>query len=84
MVQRDISPNDNLEKLAREAQQLTLKRKGKIRNSRIVGLIKRESSGSDQIITQSYKRLKFPLLTTVHALNHWSTEKKMIAFINQC
>ena len=51
MAQRDISPNDNLEKLAREAQQLTLKRKGKSRNSRIVGLIKRESSGLHQITT---------------------------------
>ena len=28
------------------------------------------------------KTLKFPLLTTVHALNHWSTDK-MIAFMNQ-
>jgi len=46
-------------------------KRNKIGNSMTVGLIKRESSGSDQIITQSYKRLKFPLLTTVHALNHW-------------
>lgn len=44
MMQRDISPNDNLEKLAGEAQQLASGKENKIGNSAIVCLIKREGS----------------------------------------
>ena len=57
MVQRDISPNDNLEKLVRKDQQLASEKKKKIENSPIVGLIKRESSDLDKTPTQSYQRL---------------------------
>ena len=38
MVQRDIFPNDNLEELATEAQQLASEKEKQVRNS-IVGLI---------------------------------------------
>lgn len=44
MIQRGISPNDNLEKLAGEAQQLASGKENKIGNSAIVCLIKREGS----------------------------------------
>lgn len=45
---RGIFPlNDNLEKLAREAQQLVSEKCKRDRNSTIVGLMKRESSGLD-------------------------------------
>ena len=58
MVQRDISPNDNLEKLTREAQQLASeKKKTKIGNSTTFGLIQRKSSGLGQITIQSCWRL---------------------------
>ena len=81
MVQRDISQNGNLEKLAQRANSWPQKRKKqdwKFSNC----LIKRESSGLDQITTQSYQRVKSPLLTTVQALNQRSTDT-MIAFMNQ-
>ena len=82
MVHRDSSPNYNLEKLAREAQYLASEKGNKIGNSTVVGLIKRESAESDEIAARFYRRLKFPLLTTVHALNYWPTDK-MITFMNQ-
>lgn len=54
MVQRDSFPNENLENLFKEAKHnWTQKRKSRIGNSIILGFIKRESSGLDQIITQS-------------------------------
>lgn len=58
MVQRDTSSNDNVEKLAREVQQLiSEKKKKKIGNSKIAGLMKKKPSGLDQVMTQSYQRL---------------------------
>ena len=61
MVQTDASSNDNMEKLAKEAQQLISekekKKKKNIGNSVIVVLMKRESSGLNQVMTQSYQRL---------------------------
>ena len=60
MVQTDTSSNDNMEKLAKEAQQLISekeKKKKNIGNSVIVVLMKRESSGLNQVMTQSYQRL---------------------------
>lgn len=59
MVQRDTSSNDNVEKLAREVQQLISekKKKKKIGNSKIAGLMKKKPSGLDQVMTQSYQRL---------------------------
>ena len=54
MVQRDISPNYNLEKLVREAEHnWPQRRKTKTGNSPILGSTERESSGLDQITTQS-------------------------------
>lgn len=48
--------------------------KNKIQNSTIVGLIKRGSSGSNKspVLLET---LKSPLLTTVHVINDWSTNK---------
>lgn len=66
---KEISPNDDLEKLAGETQQLASEKKNKIGNPTIV-LMKSKSSGAGQIATQSYQRLKSPLLTTIHALKH--------------
>ena len=53
MVQRHIFSNDNLEKLATEAQQLTSEREKQDWKSNNCWLIKRERSGLDQITTQS-------------------------------
>ena len=50
MVQRDISPNDNLKNLAREkSYNWPQKRKNNIGNSRIIDFIKGNSSDLDQI-----------------------------------
>lgn len=38
-------------------------------------MIKRESSELNQITIPFYKRLTSPLLSTIHALNYWSTDK---------
>ena len=43
VVQRDISQNDNLEKLAQRANSWSQKRKNKIRNSTTVGSIKEKA-----------------------------------------
>lgn len=51
---KEISPNDDLEKLAGETQQLASEKKNKIGNPTIV-LMKSKSSGAGQIATQSYK-----------------------------
>lgn len=49
-----------------------LKRKNSTGNQIVVGLIKRKrSSGLDQITRCPAEVPKFPLLTTVRALNHW-------------
>ena len=66
MVQRDISPNYNLEKLASKK-----KNKNKIKNSTIGDLIKRESSSLEQIKLVFFTRgFRFSLLTIIHALNY--------------
>lgn len=55
--------------------------KNNIGNPVIVGLIKRELWFGPNINTALPEILEFPLLTTVHALNHLSTAR-MIAFVN--
>ena len=57
MIQRDISPNDNLVNWLEKLNNQPQKKKNKIRNSAIVGLTKRESSGLEQITTQCYRSL---------------------------
>lgn len=42
---------------------------------------KKESSGLDHTTTQSYWSTWIPILTTVHALNHWSTDE-MVAIMS--
>ena len=61
MVQRDMSPDGNLERLLREAPKLSSEKKNKIGNSTIVGLIKRESSNFSGVLLET---LKFPLLSS--------------------
>lgn len=78
MVQRDIPPNNNLEKLTRDAQQLAPEKEKQYWKSNNCWLNKEENSGLGQIIIQYW----FPLLTIIDALNHWSTDK-MISFMNQ-
>lgn len=63
MVQRAISLNNNLETLAKEAQRLASEKENQDWEFNNYWY-DRESSGLDQITTQSYQRLKFPLLTT--------------------
>ena len=63
MVQRAISPNNNLETLAKEAQRLASEKENQDWEFSNYWY-DRESSGLDQITTQSYQRLNFPLLTT--------------------
>ena len=82
MVQRDISPNDNFLtfKLAREAQRLASekeKQDGKFKN---YWFDKKRKLWFR--LTNNPVLLKYPLFTTVHTLNHWSTNK-MTAVMNQ-
>ena len=83
MVERDISPNDNLEKLAREAQQLASEKEKQDWKLNNCWLDKKRKlwfgPNNNQVLPEA---LKFPVLTIVHAINHWSTDK-MIAFVNQ-
>ena len=60
MVQRDNSPNNNLEKSAREPQQLASEKENKIGNWTIVAWLKRKSSGLDQITTTTMRDSKVP------------------------
>lgn len=69
MVQRNSPPDDNVEKLTRDTQQSAPETKDNIGSQMVVGRIRRETSGLDQIRSRSYQT-KFPLLTVVHALNH--------------
>ena len=59
LVQRDMSPNGNLERLHTEAQKLSSVKKNKIGNSTIVGLIK--SSSFSGVLLET---LEFPLLSS--------------------
>ena len=83
LVQRDISPNDNLEKLAREAQQLALEKEKQDLKFNNCWFDKKTKlwfgPDNDPVLPET---LKFPLLTTAHAFNHWSTDK-MIPFVSQ-
>lgn len=83
LVQRGVSPNNYLEISTRDAQHLFPEKEKQYSKSSncCFHKKKRENSGLGQkpIPTRSPK---FPLLTTVHALNHQSMYK-MIMFINQ-
>ena len=83
MAQRDISLNDHLEKLAREAQQLASEREKQGWKFNNCWFDKKRKlyfrPNNNPVLLET---LKFSPLTTVHALNHWSTDK-MIAFMNQ-
>ena len=57
MVQKDVPPNDNLDRLARDTQQLALEKENNIGTLVTVGLVKRKSSGLDQMMIQSSQRL---------------------------
>lgn len=75
MVQWVISPN-NLEKLAREAQQLASEKEKQDWKSNNCWFDKKTKlwfrSNNKPVLLQT---LKFPVLTTIHTSNHWSTEK---------
>lgn len=83
MVQRDVSPVENLEKLARESQQLASKKVKQDWKSNNCWFNKKRklwfALNNNPVLPGTLKCL---LLTTVHALNHWSTDK-MIAFMNK-
>ena len=81
MVQREISPNNNLEKLPREVQQLASekeKQDWKFNNCWFDRKRKLWLGPNNPVLMEA---LKFPLPTTVHASNHCSG--KMIAIMNQ-
>lgn len=63
MIQRESFPNENLQKSVRGTQQLSSEKKKNSINPTIVSLIIRQSFGKSLMST-----LKFPPLTTVHAL----------------
>ena len=83
MIKRDISTNDNLEKLAREAQKLASEKETQDWKFNNCWFDKKRKCwfgpNNNPVLRET---LKLPLLSTVHALNHWSTDK-MIAFMNQ-
>lgn len=84
-VPRDVVPSDNLQNSTRDTQQLAPEREkqNKTGNLFIVGSIKRGNSGSNRINNLALPEiLNFPLLASIHALNHWSTDK-MIVLVNQ-
>lgn len=69
LIQRGISPTDNLEKLAREAQQLTLEKETQdLKSNNCLFNKKRKlwfEPNNNRLLLEA---LKSPLLTTVHAL----------------
>lgn len=80
MVQKGYFPK---EKLAREVQQLTSERgkqEWKFNNCWVDKKRKPWSRPNNSPVLP--ETLKFPFLTTVHAFNHWSTDK-IIAFVNR-
>ena len=83
MVQRNISPNDNLSKLARKPQQVASGKENKIEKLNNCWFDKKRKlwfrPNNNPVIPET---LKFPLFTTVRALNHWSTDKRIV-FMNQ-
>lgn len=82
MIQKDALPNDNLEKLTRDAQQLALGKERQYRKPKNCLFHKKRELWFGPNNPALPQILKFPLLTPVCALNHWSTDKT-IAFINQ-
>lgn len=82
MVQRNSPPDDNVEKLPRDIQQSAPERKNNIDNQMVVGMVRRKTSGGPNKKPVLPEILKFPLLTTVHALNHLPIDK-MVMFMNQ-
>ena len=84
MVQKDVPPNDNLDRLARDTQQLAPEQEKQYWNSSYCWFGKKKKlwfgPNNNSVLVEI---LKFSLLTTVGLLtNHWSTDK-MIAFMNQ-
>lgn len=80
MVQRDVSPNYNLEKLTRDTQQLAPEREKQYGKSSNCWLNK-ENCGLDQINNLVLPEiLTFLWLTTIHVLNHWSTDKMTVSW----
>lgn len=81
MVQEDVLLNENLDKLTTDVQQLGPERRNNTGNLIIVSSIKiKNYPNNDLALPES---LKFPILTTIHELNHWSTDK-IITLMNQC
>ena len=82
IVQKDISPNDNSETLAREAQQwASEKEKHDWRFNNCWFDKKRKllfGPNNNRVLPETLQSL---LITIVHTLSHWSTDK-MIAFMN--
>ena len=82
MVQRDISSSDSFKNWLEKPKNWPQEKKNKIGNSTTVGLIKKRKlwfrPSNNPVLPET---VKSPLLTTVHALNHWSD--KMIAFMSQ-
>lgn len=82
MVQRDIFPVYNLEKLAREVQQLALKKENKIGNPTIPGLIRIEKlwfRPNNNPVLEKYSKIS--TLDYCICIKPWSTDK-IIAFMN--
>ena len=81
MMQRGISPNDNLEKLAGEAQQLVSKKEKDWKFNSWFDKKRKLwfRSNNNSVLLEIPK---FILLTIVHALDHWSTDK-IPSFMNQ-
>lgn len=72
VIPKSYFPSYNLEKLAIETQPLTSEKKKKKKKPWL------------ELINNSIlpETLKFPVLSTVHALNRWATDK-MITFMSQ-
>ena len=83
MVQRNISPNDNIEKLSRETQQLALEKENQDWKFNNCWFYKKRKlwfgPNNNSVLPETPK---FPLLTTVYASKHWAPDK-MIAFVDQ-
>ena len=81
MIQRGISPNDNLEKLAGEAQQLVSKKEKDWKFNSWFDKKRKLwfRSNNNSVLLEIPK---FILLTIVHALDRWSTDK-IPSFMNQ-
>ena len=75
MIQRDISTNDNLEKMAGEAQQLASEKGKQIWKLPNCWFDKKRKlwfgQNNNPVLPET---VKFPLLTPIHALNLWSTD----------